>query len=378
MANMRIKKRSNKKTEKKTKQLIEKLSHGRTSLQSKNPSVSHPTLLELKKTRRIFFKTFLPHIHNGNDCLAVLEHMTSQNLPHLDVVVVAALERFIRDGVNSMRLPNFKRPLFVGSGNAAVTGQIIAHELGLDAVFADEGNYAQKLAAISAIDGVILVSASGSKHAITIANDLKSRKKKIPVVLLTNNPSAPAAEYIGYDKTHIFLRNPEPYTFNTSTYMSMILSASGEDPKKILSFITKNVDPLLVRLPRKKAYLFLVEPQFDLVRPLLYTKFDELFGGVVYGRIFTTEQVKHAKTVVPSQDELVISFGFENKNYGYTGNRLMIPLPKNCGIGAIMAISYYVVGKIAASHPDYFGQNIVSYCQNASKIFGVTLEPIVR
>jgi hypothetical protein len=361
-------KQTNKEINKETKKQAKK----------QNTVVAHPTLSELRSTKKLFFKTFNGASHTTDDCLAVLSHMTPTQLPHLDVVVIAALERFIRDGVISMRLPKFKRPLFVGSGNAAVTGQIIADQLSLDAIFADEGNYAAKISAFSAIDGAILVSASGSKHAISIAKDLQSRKRKIPVVLLTNNPNAPAAEFIGYDKTHIFVRNPEPYTYNTSTYMSMVLAASGEDPKQILSFMTKVVDPVLSKLPRKKAYMLLVMPEHDLVRPLLYTKFDELFGGVVCGRVFTTEQVKHAKTVVPSSDELVISFGFSNKTYGYASNRLMIPLPSGAGIGTIMAISYYVIGKIQASHPDYFGKNIVSYCKDASKLFGVTLEPIVK
>jgi hypothetical protein len=336
----------------------------------------HPTKKELALASTLFFHTFHSSYAKTNDCLLVLKNMSVKQIPNLDVVLIGALEKFIRDGVLVLKLPPFKRPLIVGSGNAAVTGQIIAEQLNLDAIFADEGNYLAKLKSISAIDGAILISASGSKHAISISSELK--KRKLPVVLLTNNPNAPAMDAIGPQFTHIFAKNREPYTYNTSTYMSMILGASGEDPQKILSYITSTIDPIVSKIAKKKAYMFLVEPKFDLVRPLLYTKFDELFGGVVCGRIFTTEQVKHAKTVVPSRDEFIISFGFDNKVYGFTQNRLTIPLPKWAGPATAMAISYYVVGKIQAAHPGYFKKNIVTYCKDASKIFGQELKPIVE
>lgn len=310
------------------------------------------------------------------DCLKVMQTFSASDFPTLDVAVVAALELFIQKGMITFTLPKFKRALFVGSGNAIVTGQIIAHLSKLDAVFADEGSYNSVLETAKGVDGAILVSASGSKHAISIAKDLQQRK--LPTALFTTNPDAPAMDIVGAKRTHIFPRNREPYTYNTSTYMGMILAASKEDPKKILAFITKYVEPLFSQIQKKSAYVLLVEPRFDLVRPLLYTKFDELFGGEITGRIFTTEQTKHAKTVVKSKDEFFISFGFANKFYGYAQNRLTVPLPKWADLGAVMAISYFVVGMIQTKQDAYFAQNIVSYCKDASKIFKQDLKPIVE
>ena len=47
------------------------------------------------------------------------------NLPDLDGVVLAALELFMRQGVPRLDLGRCKKPLVVGSGNAAATGRIL-------------------------------------------------------------------------------------------------------------------------------------------------------------------------------------------------------------------------------------------------------------
>ena len=90
--------------------------------------------------------------------------------------------------------------MVVGSGNAAVTGRIIFEDK--DAVFADEGNYEKKLEAVKEIDGAVLISASGEKHAPIIAKELK--KRNIKTTLLTNNSKASAQEYV--DETFIYLK----------------------------------------------------------------------------------------------------------------------------------------------------------------------------
>jgi hypothetical protein len=44
----------------------------------------------------------------------------------------------------------------------------------------------------------------------------------------------------------------------------------------------------------------------------------------------------------------------------------------------MMAIGYYTVGQIQKAHPDYFKQNIESYCAKVSELFGVKINPIVE
>jgi len=46
--------------------------------------------------------------------------------------------------------------------------------------------------------------------------------------------------------------------------------------------------------------------------------------------------------------------------------------------GAMLAVSYFVVGNIQKANPPYFKNGIEAYVATASKIFGQTLTPIVE
>src|SRR5690348_13359996 len=91
--------------------------------------------------------------------LDTVKTFTENELPDLDVVTLAALELFEQTELPQVDFKEFKRPLVVGSGNAAVTGKLVFNDV--DAVFADESSYVQKLASIPSIDGAFLISASG-------------------------------------------------------------------------------------------------------------------------------------------------------------------------------------------------------------------------
>jgi hypothetical protein len=293
----------------------------------------------------------------------------SLKLPYLDKVVIDALNLFKKSKLPKLNL-KYKRPLVLGSGNAAVTGKIIFADK--DAIFADEGNYKQKLKAIKNIDGAILLSASGGKHAPIIAKDLK--KRKIETVLITNNPNAEANQFV--KKSFFYPKNTEPYTYNTSTYMGMILGKTKESPQKILNLIKKTKTPK--NLKKFNAFYIIVPTEFDNVRELFQTKFDELFGPIINGRVFTIEQTKHAKTVVPSDKEFFIGLGYNNKLFGKKQNRLNVTLPKSAGPATVMALGYYIIGQIQKQHPNYFKNNITNYTKQTSKMFKSTIKPIVE
>ena len=293
----------------------------------------------------------------------------SLKLPYLDKVVIDALNLFKKSKLPKLNL-KYKRPLVLGSGNAAVTGRIIFADK--DAIFADEGNYKQKLKAIKNIDGAILLSASGGKHAPIIAKDLK--KRKIETVLITNNPNAEANQFV--KKSFFYPKNTEPYTYNTSTYMGMILGKTKESPQKILNLIKKTKTQK--NLKKFNAFYIIVPTEFDNVRELFQTKFDELFGPIINGRVFTIEQTKHAKTVVPSDKEFFIGLGYNNKLFGKKQNRLNVTLPKSAGPATVMALGYYIIGQIQKQHPNYFKNNITNYTKQTSKMFKSTIKPIVE
>ncbi len=299
------------------------------------------------------------------------------SLPNLDVVVMGALELFTQNGVEKLDIP-FKRPLVVGSGNAEATGKILFSDSA--AVTASESSYTQKLATIADIDGVVIVSASGAKHAPIIARTAVESGKK--VVLLTATPNSETSQLFGNNpdfKDYVLPKNREPYTYNTSTYMGMILAKTGEDASAIKSYIETTVDQIaLPDFSKYQKYFMVVPPEFSGITRMLQVKFIELFGREVARDVETSEYMRHATTVVPSDQELFISFGEENTIWGTPENRLFIPLPENADYAAMMAIGYYTVGKIQAHYEHMFKDNIVNYTTEASKLFGSTITPIVE
>jgi hypothetical protein len=271
----------------------------------------------------------------------------------------------------------YKRPLVVGSGNAEATGRIIFEKT--DAIFASESTYEEKLKNIPAIDGVIVISASGGKHAPGIIMCAKKFGKL--VTLITSTPGSAASLLLnkdGGDSEYVYAKNREPYTYNTSTYLGMILGHTQEDVARIKNYIHDTIDTIDFSLcAAYDKYYIIVPPQFSGIVRMLSVKCIELFGRMIARDVETSEYVKHATTVVPS-DELFISFGYDNTMWGKEGSRITIPLPEWAGYGAMIAISYYVIGKIQKVKPPYFKDNIKGYTEMISQVFGEEIKPIVE
>lgn len=308
--------------------------------------------------------------------IQILKGFNLNNIPDLDVAVLGALELFQKEPLPKLNLDVYKHPLVVGSGNAEATGQIIFQNF--DAVFASESNFENKLKNNN-VDGVILISASGEKHAPVIARVAKQYRKH--VTLITNTPNSLASKELdhqhNYDEYN-FPKNREPYTYNTSTYLGMILGSTGEDPADIYNFIRTNIIYLnFPDLSKYNKFYLIVPPQFSEIIRMLQVKFIELFGRNIARDIETSEYVPHATTVAPS-DELFIGLGFDNQIWGKPEQRFNVPLPKKAGYGAMMAVGYYLIAQIQKQHPPYFKDHITFYTQEISKIFGHKIEPIVE
>jgi len=305
----------------------------------------------------------------------LMEQFSVNDLPDLDECVLGALEFFQDKEIPEIIIP-YKKPLVVGSGNAEATGKILFEDIG--AIFASESNFEDKLKNIKGIDGVILVSASGNKHAPIIAKTVNKYKKHL--TLLTNNYYAKAEKLLDHKHKYdlfLFPHQREPYTYNTSTYMSMLLGKTKEKPKEIYDFILKST--LNLELPKLKKYdkfYLIIPPEFSGIKRMLEIKFIELFGRQIAHTIETSSYVRHATTIIPS-DELFISFGEENKTFGLPKQRLFIPLPKNADYAAMMAVAYYIIGKIQASHTPYFKRYIKPYTNVISRVFNQAIKPVV-
>lgn len=304
--------------------------------------------------------------------LKEMQNFTEENLPSLSTTVLGALELFEKEGLPKIKFPNFKKPIIVGSGNAKVTSQILFGDK--DAIFADENNYKQ--AAERENDGAIIFSASGEKHATIVANYYK--EKNINTYLVTCNPNSTAGKIIGKEKTIVTLKNKEPYTYNTSTYLGWVLSYTREDPKEILKFIEEKVKPSIPKnIANYNGYLLVTPETFSRGNTLFEVKFIELFARRVARDVKTFEELKHAITVVPYKQELCIEFGEENATF--ENDKIKIPLPSNANIGTIMAIGYYVIGQIQENKPQYFKENISKYIKRVNETdFGKGLKVIVE
>jgi hypothetical protein len=282
----------------------------------------------------------------------------------LDECVINALNFLEKEKLPEIKVKKYREILVVGSQNAYVTGKVLFP----DAIYANESNYLEKMKKLHRGDLCVLVSASGAKDAPAIARD--ARKKGMHVLLITNNSEAMAKE--SAHDVLVFDKIEEPYTYNVSTYLGMILSKTKEDPQAILRFLKGLKDEIPGNFADYDSFFFIIPEKFEVLRQMITTKFDELFGSKISARVFTFEQTKHAKTVVPNDKEMFISIGVTNNLFGK--NRLNFDIPKNASYGFFMALTYYIIGHIQKQNPPYFRENIDRYAAETSRIFGQKID----
>lgn len=278
---------------------------------------------------------------------------------NLDQCVLNALDLFSTNPPPPLNLSDFDFPFVVGSGNAYNTGLILFSEHA--AVFADESNFRKTIESYKKaienklITQAVVISASGGKDS---AWELELAKEKgLETTLLTTKKDSPAAQIA--DKVYIFESLSEPYTYNTSTYMGMILSATRENASEIKKYIES------IEFPKNfsdyKSYAFVLPDKYLSICPMLDIKKSELFGPMLSLRAFSQGHARHAKFVIRTPEELVISINSENKYFGDPNSRWNLNIPGNFSFAAVMAITYYIVGKIQESKPSYFKENIENY-----------------
>ena len=281
---------------------------------------------------------------------------------NLDENVLLALDFFTKNPPPTLDTNQFNLPFVVGSGNAYNTGLIIFSEKA--AVFADESNFKKIIASFEkAIQGglikdAVIISASGGKDSVWEIE--LAKKYGLKTFLLTTKGQSNAAKIA--DKVYVFKSIAEPYTYNTSTYMGIILSATKEDPSKINEYMQS------VKLPENfdnyKSYSFVVPDKYMNICPMLDIKKSELFGPHLSMRAFSQGHARHAKFVIRSKEELAITLGNKNEHFGDPDSRWDIELPEYFDFAGVMALTYYIVGKIQKSKPQYFKENIKNYVED--------------
>lgn len=292
--------------------------------------------------------------------------------------VIQALEFFAKNPVPKLDLKSFNLPFVVGSGNAYNTGLILFSEQ--SALFADESSFKKLITAFDKavsskmITDAVIISASGEKDSVWEVELAKA--KGLKTTLLTTKPNSSAAKVA--DKTISYKSIDEPYTYNVSTYMGMILSGTGESISEIQSFVSSLKFP--TNFAEYDAYAFVVPDKYASVCPMLDIKKSELFGPYLSLRAFPEGHARHAKFVVRSKKELVISVGTKNEHYGDPASRWEIDFPKNLSFAGMMAATYAIVGRMQEAKHPYYNENILNYCADyGPKAYGKTepFEPIV-
>ncbi len=295
-------------------------------------------------------------------------------IENLDKVVLDTLDFFIKNPPPVLDISSFNLPFVVGSGNAYNTGLIIFS--GKAAVFADESNFKQVIPAYEQaiksklITQAVVISASGGKDSVWEIE--LAKQYGLHTTLLTTKAESPAAKIA--DTIHVYKSIAEPYTYNTSTYMGMILSATHENPSKIKEYIESLSLP--DNFANYDAYSFVLPDKFMPICPMLDIKKSELFGPKLSLRAFSQGHARHAKFVVRDSKELIISVGQKNEFFGTTESRWDIFPSGDVDFAGIMAITYYIVGKIQASKPAYFKENVGNYVSDyGPKAYSPTTAP---
>ena len=290
---------------------------------------------------------------------------------NLDEAVINALNLFSNDLPPTVDLTQYSFPFVVGSGNAYNTGLIMFGDR--PAIFCDESNYKEKLIAYqdlikkNIIKCAVIISASGEKDSVWEIEE--SKKNKLNTILFTCSDDSSAAKLA--DKTFVYKKVAEPYTYNTSTYMGMIMSVTNENPQNILKLIRNLKIP--DNFSNYEAYSFILPEKFINLCPMIDIKKSELFGPHLSLRAFTQGYARHAKFVNPWEKELVIMLGEKGDYYGFKKNQWHIEIPPFLNHAAAMAITYFIIGKIQTSKPQYFKDNIKNYCLDyGPKAYGKT------
>lgn len=297
-----------------------------------------------------------------------------KQIPDLDEIVLKTLDFFTQNPPPTFHPDDYKLPFVVGSGNAYNTGTILFSRQA--AIFADESNFKQMIVAFDEaiksklITQAVVLSASGGKDSVWEIE--LAKQYGLHTTLVTTKAESPAAQVA--NKTYAFQSIDEPYTYNTSTYMGMILGATHEN----ITAIKQAVDALQFpeNFGKYQSYSFVLPDEFSQICPMLDIKRHELFGPKVSLRAFPQGHARHAKFVIRDKDELVISLNKKNDFFGASNSRWDIQLPESVNFAMVMAVTYYIVGKMQKSKPPYFKENIENYTSDyGPKAYGPDTKP---
>ncbi len=281
------------------------------------------------------------------------------NTEHLDFYVSQALDNFDKQPYPQMDIPKSDRNVFIGSGSAFCVAQLFAKKFNGLALNASDYKDFIKRAIDRNLITVYIISASGGKDSIPMAEFLMENGHK--PTLITCNPDAPAKNQVA--KIWVFPAFEEPPTYNVSTYGSMIYWLFKEDTGKIKEFIKKLADLNL----RKYHYVFfMAQDQYAPIAEMASRKVAETLEGLASNSSGFTHG-SHGMLRQPDKKRLIVAL---NLDYPFQENIYNIKIDSYLGL---LMSAYYLIGK---NQTEKDTQNLLKNYGDTVKAMGWKLNKI--
>jgi hypothetical protein len=306
----------------------------------------------------------------------------TEKIETLDYYVGKGLDFFEAAGDYALALPPCKRPLVIGSQSGYWAGVQMFRSARRAFASAKEVNaqYVIDTEAAS-LDGVVLVSATGSRQMVPLAD--YALKRDLPVYLIVCKANSQVTkEFKSNAKyTEILVggmdRAPaEPPTINTNTYGRMLQGVTHEDPRVIRRLLTAMPKPV-GGYTRASALTIIVSDRMEAVGEMVGWKINgEKIGRQAGGIAKYLTNLMHGAFVVDAPGELYVALGLNAKEQAALAKvleavpserKLTVDLPEGQnGPLAVMLAGYSIVGRFQEKFPA-FQNNIPHYAQRSAK-----------
>jgi hypothetical protein len=299
----------------------------------------------------------------------------AEKIETLDYYAKQALDFFEENKNPTLELPESSHTLVVGSQTALLAGRIIYRFAGRSFSHAKEVLAKYEIdAKRNVLEDVTIVSATGSRQVVPIAQYALDLDKKLRVNAILCNDNAELVKKFG-DRinTKFFSALQEPPTINTSTYGSMIQAVTQENLSEIRQVVESLQEPE-GGYGQFKAFSVILTDSMPEVAEMVDWKLRGENIGRCIGSISThLTNYMHGAAINDANKELYIALGLSKEEKEVfeqmlepvpTERKYYIDVPDDFGPLGFMMMGYSVVGQIQKNYPG-FQKNIGNYKQRA-------------
>lgn len=281
-----------------------------------------------------------------------MENLENQKIETLDYYVRQTLENLPKWEYPKFEIKKSSRNVFVGSGNAANVGRVLAREFGGAGFSVVDYQSFFKNCDNNDRD-VYIINASGGKDGVKMAEWLNKNGRRAK--LITSNPEPPAGEFLRPEDVFAFPAIKEPPTYNVSTYAAMLYGILKED----ISGAAQRIESLPIPDLRKYKFIFfLTDDKYESAGRVAKRKVAETLAGLG-ADAGGYSNAAHGMLLQPNPDRLAVCI-----NCDYEGEGDWWRFDVGSYVEAVLSV-HYIVGKNQAAADS---QNILrNYFKNAKK-----------